>query len=262
MAPLRLDDVLLLALPALAVLATWWHHARVTRGRLPSIRALTGMAVLEEHISEGIESGQPLHIATGAGRPGTLGVTAESLASLQISDRLARLVTRRGGSAIVTSGDIVNHLAVRGTLHRTYREAGQSHDYRAEQVELAAHQTPLAYAAGVAGRYRDQPMDMGIVVGDYGAEALLITEEGNRHALAQVSGATSLSALPVLTLSTTATLVGEELFAAEAYLSDAAAPKARLLTLDLLRWLVVVLIVAALVYRLVDATLGLGLPAL
>jgi hypothetical protein len=258
----RLDDLLLLALPALAVIATWWHHARVTGGRLPDIRALTGIPVLEQHLSEGVESGKPLHIATGTSRPGTIGVTAESLASLQISDRLAELAIRRGGSVIVTSGDIVNHTAVRGTLHRVYRESGLSHDYNATQAELVAHQTPIAYAAGVAGRYRDQPMDMSVVVGDYGAEVLLITDEGNRQHLPQVSGATSLSALPVLTLSTTATLVGEEVFAAEAYLTDAAAPRARLLTLDLLRWAVVLLIVVAMVYRLLDATLGLGLPAL
>jgi hypothetical protein len=181
---------------------------------------------------------------------------------LQISDRLAELAIRRGGSTIVTSGDIVNHLAVRGTLHRVYREAGQSHDYRATQAALVAHQAPIAYAAGVAARYRDQPIDMSVVVGEYGAEALLISEEGNRQRLPQISGTTSLSALPVLTLSTTATLVGEELFAAEAYLSDAASPKARLQTLDLLRFVVVLLIILAIVYRLLDATLGLGLPAL
>lgn len=262
MAPPRLDDLLLLIFPALAVIATWWHHARVTRGRLPVIRPLTGIPILEEHLSEGVESGKPLHIATGTSRPGTIGVTAESLASLQISERLAELVTRRGGSLSITSGDIVNHLAARGTLHRVYRQASLSQDYQASQAELVAHQTPIAYAAGVAGRYHDQSMDMGVIVGDMGAEVLLISEEGNRQGLPQVSASTSLSALPALTLSTSATLVGEELYAAEAYLSEAAAPKARLLTLDALRWLVVLLIVVAIIYRLLDATLLLGLPAL
>jgi hypothetical protein len=103
---------------------------------------------------------------------------------------------------------------------------------------------------------------MSVVVGNYGAEALLISDEGAQRGIPQVAGTTSLPALSVLTLSTGATLVGEELFAAEAYLSDTASPKARLLTLDSLRWFVVLLILVAIVYRLLDATLGLGLPVL
>lgn len=262
MAPPRLDDLLLLIVPAIAVIATWWHHARVTHGRLPTIRPLTGLPILEDHLSEGVESGKPLHIATGSSRPGTLGITAESLASLEITDRLAELVTRRGGSLSITNGDIVNHLATRGILRRVYRQTGLSQEYQQSHAVLVAHQTPIAYAAGVAGRFREQPMDINVVLGDTGDETLLISEEGNHYNVPQVSGSTSLSALPALTLSTTATLVGEELFAAEAYLAETDAPKARLLTLDALRWLVVLLIIVAIVYRLLDATLGLGLPAL
>jgi hypothetical protein len=258
----RLDDLLLLALPALALIATWWHHARVIRGRMPAIRELTGIPLLEEHLSQGLESGKPLHIATGASRPGTIGITAESLASLQITDRLAERAIRSGSALAVTNGDIVNHLVVRGTLHRVYRDAGLGHEYRGTQSRLVAHQTPIAYAAGVARRYHEQPMDMSVVAGDYGPEALLISEEGSRQGLPQVAGTASLSALPVLTLNTAATLVGEELFAAEAYLSDAAAPKARLLTLDALRRLVVLIIGLAIAYRVLDAALSLGLPAL
>lgn len=258
----RLDELLMLAIPALAVIATWWHHARVARGRLPLVRPLTGIPLLEEHLSEGVESGRPLHVATGTSRPGTIGVTAESLASLEIAERLASRATRPGSTLIVTNGDIVNQAAVRGTLHRAHRQAGLRHEYQAAQARLVAHQTPIAYAAGVTQRYQAEQMDMSVVVGDYGAEALLITEEGAQRNLPHIAGTTSLTALPVLTLNTAATLVGEELHAAEAYLSDADTPKARLLTLDTLRLVVVLLIVAAIVYRLLDTTLGLGLPAL
>ena len=258
----RLDDLALFALPALAVLWTWWHHARVRRGRLPALRPLTGIATLDERLGEGVESGKPLHIATGTGQPGSVGPTAESLASLLIADRLADLATRRSSNVLITNGEAVNHAASRGTLRRIYRATGLSGDYCSTQAQLVAHETPIAYAAGVVRRYATDPIDTGVMVGDYGAEALLIAEEGTHHRITHIAGATNLAALPGLTLSTYATLVGEELWAAEAYLSSAAAPKARLLTMDALRRVAVAAILAGLIYGIVNSALNLGLPAL
>lgn len=258
----RLDDLALFALPALAVLWTWWHHARVRRGRLPALRPLTGIAMLDERLGEGVESGKPLHIATGAGQPGSVGPTAESLASLLIADRLADLATHRGSHVLITNGDAVNHAATRGTLRRVYRATGLSGDYRSTQVQLVAHQTPTTYAAGVVRRYQTDQIDTSVMIGDYGTEALLVAEEGAHRRIAHIAGATNLAALPGLTLGTHATLIGEELWAAEAYLSSAVAPKARLLTVDSLRRVIVVAILAGIIYGTVNSALNLGLPAL
>jgi hypothetical protein len=55
-------------------------------------------------------------------------------------------------------------------------------------------------------------------------------------------------------------MIGEELWAAEAYLSDDAAPKARLLTHDALRWLLIVLLLLGIAWQLFAP--GFGLPSL
>lgn len=256
------DDIILLILPALAVIFTWLHHARVTHGRIPHFRPLPGIAALSRRVGEVVESGRPVHIATGASQPGAIGPTAATIASLLIAQRTAEAVTRRGGSAIATTGDVVSLHAVRGTLRQAYRTAGFAADYRSANTQLVAHQAPIPYAVGVARRYGVEPVDMSVVVGDYGSEALLIGVEGAARRIPQLSGATTLSALPALTLSTDATLIGEEMFAAEAYLSPAAAPKARLLTQDALRRALVLLIVIGIIYQVVNVTLGLNLPSL
>ena len=46
------DTLVLLILPALAVLFTWLHHVRVVHGRLPTLRPLASIAELEERLGE------------------------------------------------------------------------------------------------------------------------------------------------------------------------------------------------------------------
>ena len=255
------SDLILLIIPVLAVIFTWLYHARVQAGKAPPFRPLPGIASLETRLGEMVESGRPVHVATGASQRGTIGATAETLASLLITQRMAEVATRQGGGIVVTNGDVVTNAAARGIVRQAYRQTSFAADYRGHEAQLVAHQTPVAYAAGVARRYAVEPMDASLVVGDYGAEALLITEEGAARGVPQLAGATTLNALPALTLSAAATLVGEELFAAEAYLGSAAAPKARLLTQDALRWLVILLLLGGIAYGSLNTLFGLGLPS-
>lgn len=248
------DNVLLLALLVITLPLTVVYVLRVRSGRLPAFRPLPGLEGLRTLFSDVAESGQPMHVATGAGQRSGAGTTAETIASLLIAQRIAEETTRRGGNVSATSGDIVSHAALRGSVHQAYAQAGFASDYQSSSVQLVAQQEPIAYAAGVATRYAAEPMTASIVAGNYNVEALLITSEGAAREIPQVAAATSLGALSVLSISADATLVGEELFAAEAYLSDTAAPKARLLTQDALRWTVLVLLLAALIWQLLAAS--------
>ena len=256
-------SILLLFLLVVTPLLALLFALRARTARAPQVRPLPGIALLRGVFGLSAETGRPLHVATGASGGGALpGPSAESLASLLIAQRVAEETTRRGGSVAATSGDIVAHAALRGTLRAAYSQAGYATSYDAADVQLVAQGQPVAYAAGVAARYAAAPPLAAVVAGGYGAEALLITAEGAEHAVPQVAAATSLAALPVLALSADATLVGEELFAAEAYLADSAAPKARLLTHDALRWLVLALLLGGLLWQLAALSGAGGLPSI
>jgi hypothetical protein len=256
-------SVLQLTLFIVALLLSAVYALRVRSGRLPRFRPLPGIDRLHAVFSEESETGRALHVATGAGRFSAAGIAAETFASLLIAQRVAEAITQRGGRVVATSGDLVSHAALRGTIHGAYRQAGFGADYQPSAIQLVAQETPVAYAAGVSARYAAEPMAASVVVGSYGAEALLISEEGRTCDIPQFTAATSLSALPVLTLSADTTLVGEELFAAEAYLSQSSSPKARLLTQDALRWTLLALLLVGLIWQLLALFQpGLGLPLL
>lgn len=256
------DLILLLALLVATLLFALFFAVRARTGRVPSVRPLPGIDRLRTKFSEVAESGQPIHVATGAGQLGAPGTTAETIASLMIAQRIAEETTQRGGNVAATTGEIVGHTALRGAFRRAYRQAGFISDYQPSSVQFAAQNEPTAYAAGVAARYKAEPAAASMVAGNYGAEALLITGEGAAQKIPQIAATTSLAALPVLALSADATLVGEDLFAAEAYLSDQAAPKARLRAHDALRWLIVLALIGGIVWQILAMFLPGQVPPL
>lgn len=261
------ESVFVLLVLLVVVLLTLWHHARTQAGRLPERRPLPALEVLRAALGRGAETGRAIHISPGAGTIGSgvgnRATTAETIAGLLAAERVVGEAALNGASVLVSSGDAVTLLALRGTLRQAYQRAGQTQDYDPAQVQLLSHQNPLAYASGVSALYNRQPLEASQLVGAFGTEFLLLSEEGQERAIPQVAGTTSPAGLPLMILSTDSTLIGEEIFAAEAYLSSAAAPQARLMTQDALRTVILLLIIGGAVYSFVQPSLGLPpLPGL
>lgn len=256
---------LLILLVLLVVVAlTWLHHARVLAGRLPTRRPLPALDRLRLALGRGAETGRPVHIAPGpsalGAAEGTRASTAELIAGLLLADRVTSDAALNGAPITLTSGDAVAHMALRGIVRQAYHTSGQAQDYDPARIQLLAHHDDLAYAAGVSALYARQPLEASVMVGSFNQEFLLLGEEGNARNVPQIVGSTSPAALPLMMLTTPTTLIGEEIFAAEAYLASQPSSQARLLTQDGLRTTVIALLLVGLVYSLLQPFLGL--PAL
>jgi hypothetical protein len=238
----------------------WLHHAQAIAGRIQTRRPLQAFQTMRQALARGAETGRAIHISPGAGTVGNRATTAETVVGLLAVERVADEAARNGAPLLVSSGDAVAHMALRGTLHRVYQNAGQAQDYKPGNVQLLAHQDPAAYATGVMTLYGRQKLEASQLIGSFSQEFLLCGEDGAQRGIPQVAGATSSVALSVMLLSVEQTLIGEEIFVAEAYLSDDPASDARLRTHDALRNAVILLIIAGLAYSLLHPLLGL--PAL
>lgn len=249
---------------ALGIVAAlvWLHHAQAQSGRLKYRRELRGFDVIRTALGRSAETGRPVHLSPGSGTLGNRSTTAATIAGLLAAERVANEAARNGALLQVSSGDAVAHLALRGIVRQVYQQAGQTQDFDPGSVQLLAHQDATAYAAGVMTLYSRQQLEASQLIGDFGQEFLLIGETGAQRNLPQIGGAISNAALPVMLLSTSSTLIGEEVFAADAYLSDDNAAQARLRTQDVLRALIISVIVIGFVYSLLAGVLGLpALPA-
>ena len=84
-----------------------------------------------------------------------------------------------------------------------------------------------------------------VMAGVFSSEAAFLTEAGARQGMLQVAAAAAPAALAVLYPSANHLLVGEELFAAGAYVGERPSHVGSLLAEDVARWILVLIILAA-----------------
>lgn len=251
------ETLLLLVIILLVIIFTLLHHGQALAGKrtIPR-RPLPGLEVIRQALARGAETGRAIHLSPGNGAIGARSTTVETVAGLLAADRVATEAALNGAPILASSGDAVAHLALRGTLRQAYQRAGLGQDYDPVNVQLLAHQDPMAYVAGVTGLYGRQKLEASQLIGSFGQEFLLAGEDGAQRGVPQLAGATTTTALPLVYLTAEGALIGEEVYAAEAYLARSPAPLARLLTQDTLRTVVIVAIPLLLLLRV----FGLSIP--
>ena len=228
----------------LVVILMLLHHRRALAGTRPiPRRRIAALDQVQRALAYGAETGRAIHLSPGSGAVGGRATTAETVAGLLAAERVATEAALNGAPILASSGDAVAHLALRGTLRQAYQRAGLGQDYDPVNVQLLAHQDPMAYASGVTTLYGRQRLQASQLIGSFGQEFLLAGEVGAQRDVPQLAGATTTTALPLVYLTADGALVGEEIYAAEAYLARTPAPAARLLTQDAVRTAVIVAIV-------------------
>jgi len=233
--------VLLLVLPVLFFLTS-----RVRAGKTGDLRALPAMEEVPGSIGHAAETGQPLHISVGvAGVGGT--ATAETWAGLTALTELADEAAACDTPLIVTVSDPTVLPVAQNILQRAYSRHGNPEGYDSTQVRFVSPDS-TAYAAGLMGLVKQEPVVGNVMIGSFGDEYLLIGETWAQEGVRQIVGTNDPRTLPFVYASADETLVGEEMYASGAYTTRLPVQIASLLTEDWLRWavVVVIMVVAAL----------------
>ncbi len=234
--------LLLIALPVLFFLT-----ARVGSGETGQLRSLPAAREVADTVARAAESGRPLHVSVGVRGVGG-GVTAETWAGLTLLAELADEAAACDAPLIITVADATVLPLAQDILRRAYDRHGHPEGYDPTRVRFVAPE-PLAYAAGVAGLLKREPLAGSVMVGSFGDEYLLMGETGARGGVPQVVGATDARTLSLVYATADETFVGEEMFAAGAYTRRLAIQIASLLTQDVARWVVIVAIVLLTIFR-------------
>jgi hypothetical protein len=113
--------------------------------------------------------------------------------------------------------DPVVAVLVDGAARQAYQEAGRIDSYRPDTVQYVAA-AQFAYVAAVTGlMLRDRPA-ANVYMGSWYAESLFLAETGNATGAIQIAGCDQVTQLPFFVCACDYTLLGEELYAASAYL--------------------------------------------
>jgi hypothetical protein len=213
-----------------------------------SMRSIQAFKHFRREVDLAVEAGKRLHISLGRGSINEL-QGGSAFIGLTILDRCARAASNSDRPPITTSGDGVIMILSQDTLQNTYRSLATEERYDPTSARLTGL-TPMAYAAGSMPAIHDENVSANILAGHFGAEVALLTEAGERNRSLTVGGSDSISAQAVLYATSDEPLLGEELYAAGAYLGGGATHTASLQMQDVIRWIMVVFIVLGAILKL------------
>ncbi len=221
-----------------------------------AFRAIAAYERLNQAVGLAVENGTRLHVSLGRGNL-FLARWGSALAGLAMLRRLAERTSVSDRPPIATSGDASLAILSQDTLQSGYRAAGAEEQYRFTTGRLTGL-TPFSYAAGAMPTIHDENVSTNIILGDLGAEAALLTEASDRENANLIAASDNLSAQSILYASAQDPLIGEELFAAGAYIGAGTSHEASLNVQDVLRWLIIIALVAGSLITLAS-TLARGL---
>lgn len=214
-----------------------------------SLREIPAFDRLRRGIGLAVEAGQRLHISIGHGGVFGSGGSA-SFIGLMLLQRVARAASISDHPPVATSGESVASLLGQDTLRTAYRAVSAEGQFNPLASELSGV-TPFSYAAGALPVIYDQQVSVNILTGSFGSEAALLADAAERTGSLTLGGSDNPTGQAVLYASIQETLVGEELYAAGAYVQAGASHPASLQVQDILRWVLIGLAVGGALLKMV-----------
>ena len=231
---MKILELAILAVSAILLLTiTLWK--RKSPAKLRDIPALTR---LFRTLGLSVEDGTRLHISLGRGsfldsRGGS------GLAGLAVLRYIAERTSVSDEPAVASAGDPALGLLAQDTLQAGYQAAGVEELYVPTTGRVTGL-TPFGYAAGAMNISQNENVSTNIMLGHFGPEAALLAEASDRENITVIGASDDLAGQAVLFANTQDALIGEELFAAGAYMGAGASHTASLTVQDILRWAIIV----------------------
>jgi hypothetical protein len=184
------------------------------RGRDYYIRRISGLDSMDEAVGRATEKGKPILFVPGISELDDI----QTIAALTILSQLAYRSAQYDTDLIVPCRFSMVLSAAREVVKEAYLRAGRPDSYKEERIFYLT-EDQFGYVAGIDGiMVREQPA-ANFFLGSFYAESLILAETGLSTGAIQTAGTAQAHQLPFFVVSCDYTLIGEELFAASAYLS-------------------------------------------
>jgi hypothetical protein len=178
------------------------------------IRRIGGLEALDEALGRATEMGKSVLYIHGLRDMSQI----STIAAVNILGRVAKRTAEYDTALRVVAPDPVVMSVSQETVQTSYFEAGRPDAFNPDHVFVAGTEQ-FSYAAAVEGiMVREKPAAH-IMMGYFYAESLLLAETGASTGAIQIAGTDSFTQLPFFVTTCDYTLMGEELYAASAYLS-------------------------------------------
>ena len=187
-------------------------HAKT--GAALFVRKIAGLEAVDEAIGRATEMGKPILFVTGLSDASDI----STIAAMTILAKVARKTAEYETPLIVPCYDPIVMLVEKEMVREAYTEVGKADAFDEDSVFFVT-QSQFGYVAAVDGiMVRERPAT-NFYMGAFFAESLLLAETGAATGAIQIAGTDRVTQLPFFITACDYTLMGEELYAATAYLS-------------------------------------------
>lgn len=191
-----------------------WYIRRARSGEELFVRRIAGLEAVEEAVGRSTEMGRPVLYVPGTGTMSEMG----TIASLNLLGEIAKKTAEFGTQIKVPNRDPVVYTVAREIVKGAYTAAGRPDAYDPASVFFVVENS-LAFAGAVGGiMVREKPAT-NFFMGPFHAESLILAETGSTTGAIQIAGTDQIPQLPFFVVACDYTLMGEELYAASAYIS-------------------------------------------
>ncbi len=233
----------------LLCIAVWVLITRARAGmKIPAINKIAGLEALDEAVGRATEMGRPVHTTHGLG-----GVSdAETFAFWGVLGHVANMCAKYDCRLINTCRSYLVMTVNTEIIKQSYLEAGRPDAFNPDDVRYLSP-SQFGYTTAVVGIFAREKPAANIMVGYFYAEALTLAEVGSQVGAVQISGTTSTAQLPFFVVACDYTLIGEEIYAASAYISKNPVLVGSLVAED---WYKILIIAAVLVGTVIANVIG------
>ena len=208
------DKVSLLILALLMTISIVYYIFSARSGKDLYIRKIGGLESMDESVGRATEMGRPILFI-----PGTLDLDdMQTIAGLTILRQLAQKAAEYDAKLIVPVCRSMVLSTAKEVVKEAYLKAGRPDAYDPNSVFYLTDDQ-FGYVAGVDGIIVREKPAANFFLGAFYAESLILAETGFSSGAIQTAGTAMPSQLPFFVVACDYTLIGEELFAASAYLS-------------------------------------------
>ncbi len=184
------------------------------RGVKLRVRRIAGLDAVEEAVGRATEMGRPVLFVCGTQDINDI----QTVAGLTVLSRVARVAAEHDADLEVPTNRSLVMTAARETVQAAYLDAGRPDAYDERRVYYTTDEQ-FGFVSALSGiLVRTRPATC-FYLGAFFAESLILAETANAIGSIQIAGTAMPAQLPFFVAACDYTLIGEELFAASAYLS-------------------------------------------
>jgi len=216
----------------------FFFFSATQKGKFTFIRPIAGLEEVDNAIGRATEMGRPILFV-----PGLTSIDdVATLAGLAILGHITRKAAEYDTRIIVPVSDYIVLPIAQQIVREAHSAAGRPDSFNANDVFFVAYEQ-FAFVAGVNGIMIRQKTATNFYLGMFYAEALVMTETGNITGAIQIAGTDAITQIPFFITTCDYTLIGEELYAASAYLSRDPVIIGTLKSQDMTKLLIIIFVV-------------------